>query len=71
MLQIRDASPHISSFSPIRFPEELSLISPAEDDRTEFAQEEQLDLPLLDHDLGHLCFGGRIQISGHSDFGIL
>ena len=25
---------------------------------------------ILDHDWGHLCFGGRIQISGHSDFGI-
>ena len=25
---------------------------------------------MLDHDIGHLCFGGRIQVSGHSDFGI-
>ena len=25
---------------------------------------------VLDHDLGHLCFGRRIQISGHSGFGI-
>ena len=25
---------------------------------------------MLDHDFGHLCFGGRIQKSGHSDFGI-
>ena len=25
---------------------------------------------ILDHDLGHLCFGRRIQISEHSDFGI-
>ena len=24
----------------------------------------------LDHDLGHLCFGRRIQMSGHSNFGI-
>ena len=24
---------------------------------------------MLDHDLGHLCFGRRIQMSGHSDFG--
>ena len=24
---------------------------------------------ILDHDLGHLCFGRRIQMSGHSDFG--
>ena len=22
---------------------------------------------MLDHDFGHLCFGRRIQISGHSD----
>ena len=26
---------------------------------------------MLDHDLGHLWLGRRIQISGHSDFGIL
>ena len=26
---------------------------------------------MSDHDLGHLCFDRRIQISGHSDFGIL
>ena len=25
---------------------------------------------LLDHDLGHLCRSGRIQMSGHSDLGI-
>ena len=25
---------------------------------------------MLDHDFGHLCFGGRIQVSGHSDFGL-
>ena len=25
---------------------------------------------MLDHDFGHLCFGRRIQISGHSDLGI-
>ena len=25
---------------------------------------------ILDHDFGHLCRGRRIQISGHSDFGI-
>ena len=25
---------------------------------------------ILDHDLGHLCRGRRIQMSGHSDFGI-
>ena len=26
---------------------------------------------ILDHDLGHFCRGRRIQMSGHSDFGIL
>ena len=25
---------------------------------------------MLDHDFGHMCFGRRIQISGHSDFAI-
>ena len=25
---------------------------------------------MLDHDLGHQCLGRRIQISGHSEFGI-
>ena len=40
------------------------------DDRIDSAQEEQLGLQLLDHDLGHLCRGRRIQMSGHSDFGI-
>ena len=25
------------------------------DDRTDFAQEERLDLPTVDHDLGHFC----------------
>ena len=36
------------------------------DDRTDFAQEEQLGLPYF----GQLCRGGRIQMSGHSDLGI-
>ena len=30
------------------------------DDRTDFAQEERLGLPLLEHDFGHLCRGRRI-----------
>ena len=25
---------------------------------------------MLDHDFGHLCFGRRIQLTGHSDFGM-
>ena len=40
------------------------------DDRTDLAQEEKTGSSILDHDLGHLCFGRRIQVSGHSDFGI-
>ena len=61
--------------SPNRFPIELSRIAfpitvLPKDDRTDFAQEERLGLSILDHDLGHLCRGGRIQISGHSDLGI-
>ena len=39
-------------------------------DRTDFVQEERLGSSILDHDLGHLCRGRRIQMSGHSDFGI-
>ena len=40
------------------------------DDRTDFAQRRTTGSSILDHDLGHLCRGRRIQISGHSDFGI-
>ena len=40
------------------------------DDRTDFAPQERLDLPYWTMIFGHLCFGRRIQMSGHSDFGI-
>ena len=39
------------------------------DDRTDFAQEEQLDPPYWIM-IGHLCFGRRVQIFGHPDVGI-
>ena len=39
------------------------------DDRTDFAQEERLGLPYWTMILAISCFGGRIQMSGHSDFG--
>ena len=45
----------------------LSHNSPVpEDDRTDSFREERLD-----HDFGHLYFGRRIHMSGHSDFGIV
>ena len=52
-------------FSQIAFP----IIVLPKDDRTDSAQEEQLGSSTLDHDLGHLCRGRRIQMSGHSDLG--
>ena len=39
-------------------------------DHTDFVHKETAGSSMLDHDLGHLCFGRRIQMSGHSDFGI-
>ena len=48
----------------------VPIIVLPKDDRTGFAQEEQPGSSILDHEFGHLCFGRRIQISGHSDFGI-
>ena len=49
-------------FSQIAFP----IIVLPKDDRTDFAQEEQLGLPYWTH----LYHGKRIQMSGHSDLGI-
>ena len=49
--------------SQIAFP----IIVLPKDDRTDSAQEEHCSS--LDHDLGHLCRGRRIQMSGHFDFG--
>ena len=52
-------------FSQIAFP--ITVLP--KDDRTDFAQEEQLGLPYWTMIWAILCFGGRIQMSGHSDFG--
>ena len=59
---------HVSiGFSQIAFP----IIVLPKDDRTDSVQEERLGLQYWTiHGLGHLCRGGRIQISGHSDLGI-
>ena len=58
---------HVSiGFSQIAFP----IIDLPKDDRTNSFQEERLGLSMLNYDLGQLCRGGRIQMSGHSDFGI-
>ena len=46
------------------------IIALPKDDHTDFAQE-ATGSSILDHDLGHLCRGRRIQMSGHSDLGIL
>ena len=40
------------------------------DDRTDSAQEERLGLPYWTMILAICCPGRRIQMSGHSDFGI-
>ena len=57
---------HVSTgFSQIAFP----IIVLPKDDHTDFAQEERLHSSILDRDLGHLCRGRRIQMSGHSDLG--
>ena len=53
-------------FSQIAFP---IMVLP-KDDHIDSVQEEQLGSSILDHDLGHLCCGRRIQMSGHSDLGI-
>ena len=53
-------------FSQIAF---LVTVLP-KDDHTDFAQEDRLGSSVLDQDFGQLCFGGRIQMSGHSDLGI-
>ena len=58
---------HISiGFSRITFP---IMVLPKYD-RTDSAQEEQLGLPYWTMILANLCRGRRIQMSGHSDFGI-
>ena len=58
---------HVSiGLSQIAFP----IIVLPKDDHTDFAQEERPGSSILDHDFGHLCRGRRIQMSGHSVFGI-
>ena len=61
--------------SPNRVPTELSrtafpITVLPKDDRTDFAQEERLGLPCWTTILA-ICHGFRIQMSGHSDFGII
>ena len=59
---------HVSiGSSQIDFP----IIVLPKDDRTNSAQEGQLGLPYWTMILAILCRGRRIQMSGHSDFGIL
>ena len=53
-------------FSQIAFP--IKVLP--KDDRTDSFQEGTTGSSILDHDLGHLCRGRRIQMSGHSDLGI-
>ena len=38
--------------------------------KKDFASRGTTGSSILDHDLGHLCRGRRIQVSGHSDSGI-
>ena len=76
-LPTHNIAPHISwHASPNRISIRLSqidfpIIVLLKDDHTDFVQEERLGLSILDHDFGHLCRGRRIQMSGHSDFGII
>ena len=53
-------------FSQIAF----SMTVLPKDDHTEFRPRGTAGSSMLDHDFGHWCFGGRIQINGHSDFEI-
>ena len=58
---------HVSKgFSQIAFP----IIVLPNGDRTDSLSRGTTGSSILDHDLGHLCRGRRIQMSGHSDFGI-
>ena len=53
-------------FSQIAFP----IIVLPKDDHTDSPPRGTTGSSILDHDFGHLCRGRRIQMSGHSDFGI-
>ena len=58
---------HVSiGFSQIAFP----IIVLPKGDRTDSVLEERLDLQYWTMILAFLCRGRRIQVSGHSDFGI-
>ena len=58
---------HVSiGLSQIAFP----IIVLPKDDHTDSFQEERLGLTYWTHDLGHLCRGRRIQMSGHYDLRI-
>ena len=58
---------HVSrGLSQIAFP--ITVLP--KDDRTDFVQRGTTGSSTLDHDVGHLCRGRRIQMSGHSDLGI-
>ena len=56
----------LKGFSQIAFP----IIVLPKDDRTDSTQRGTIGSSILDHNFGHLCRGRRIQMSGHSDFGI-
>ena len=58
---------HVSiGFSQIAFP--ISVLP--KDKPYRFLSRGTTGSSILDHDLGHLCRGRRIQMSEHSDFGI-
>ena len=70
VLGLQVSTPNSELF-PNRVPMELSRIAfPTivlpKDHGTDSVQEDSI----LDHDLGHLCRGGRVQMSGRSDLGI-
>ena len=48
----------------------LSHNSPAKRRPNRFRSRGTTGSSILDHDFGHLCRGGRLQMSGHSDLGI-
>ena len=48
----------------------FSITVLSKDDPYRFRSRRTTGSSTLDHDFGHLCRGRRIQMSGHSDFGI-
>ena len=57
-------------FSKRTFSNYLSLNNPTKGWPYKFRSRGTTGSSILDHDFGHLCRGRRIQMSGHSDFGI-